>query len=66
MSAPRVVHSVTVADGRITLGEVEQLANGQHRALSSDGVRLGIFDHQRDAVRRVWEASRSSGQEVAS
>ena len=57
---PKVIHSVSITDGRRMLGEVVQLANGQHRAETAAGVSLGIFDHRRDATHAVWLASRAS------
>jgi hypothetical protein len=39
-----VVHAVEIYDGRDRLGEVQELVNGQHRAMDRHDREIGLFD----------------------
>lgn len=64
MSAALVVlHAVEIYDGRTHLGELAELKNGQFRATTRNGWRIGIFDNPKDAERAILD---TRGREASS
>lgn len=52
-AALAVAHSVAIYDGREFLGELAELRNGQFRATTRNGWKLGTFDDPKDAERAI-------------
>ena len=49
----KVVHAVEIYDGRDRIGEVQELGNGQFRAIDTRGNTIGAFDKQHAAQSAV-------------
>jgi hypothetical protein len=53
-----VIGSSAVYDGRLYLGELVALSNGQFRAIDKDGKRIGdVYDKRAEAQHAIWLAS---------